>query len=64
MALKSFWSELEGKRLSSHHKMSRKSKVKWTDQMNEDVLECKRKAQELTTYDRAPVNGNGRKRDT
>ena len=42
--------------------MSRKSKVKWTDQMNEDVLECKRKAQELITSDRAPVNGNGRKK--
>ena len=42
--------------------MSRKSKVKWTDQMNEDVLECKRKAQELITSDRAPVNRNGRKK--
>jgi len=44
--------------------MSRKSKVKWTDQMNEDLLECKRKAQELITSSGAPVNGNGRKRDT
>ena len=42
--------------------MSRKSKVKWTDQMNEDLLECKRKAQELITSSRAPVNGNGRKK--
>ena len=42
--------------------MSRKSKVKWTDQMNEDVLECKRKAQELITSARALVNGNGRKK--
>lgn len=30
--------------------------------MNQDVLECKRKAQELITSDRAPVNGNGRKK--
>ena len=30
--------------------------------MNGDVLECKRKAQELITSDRAPVNGNGRKK--
>ena len=37
--------------------MSRKTKVKWTDQMNEGVLECKRKAQ-----DRVPVNGNGGKK--
>ena len=29
--------------------MSRKSTVKWTQQMNTDVLECKRKAQELVT---------------
>ena len=42
--------------------MSRKSKVKWTDQMNEDLLECKRKAQELITSTGAPVNGNGRKK--
>ena len=42
--------------------MLRKSKVKWTDQMNKDVLECKRKAQELITSDRAPVSGNGRKK--
>ena len=26
---------------------SRKPKVKWTNQMNNDVLECKRRAQEL-----------------
>ena len=30
--------------------------------MNEDLLECKRKAQELITSSRAPVNGNGRKK--
>ena len=30
--------------------------------MNEDVLECERKVQELITSDRAPVNGNGRKK--
>ena len=30
--------------------------------MNEDLLECKRKAQELITSSRAPDNGNGRKK--
>ena len=30
--------------------------------MNNDVLECKKKTQELITSDRAPVNGNERKR--
>ncbi|EDO37922.1 predicted protein [Nematostella vectensis] len=47
---------------SAATKMSRKAKVKWTDKMNVDVLECKRKAQELTSSDRAPVNENGRKK--
>ena len=42
--------------------MSRKPKVKWTDQMNLDVLECKTKAQELVASDRGPVNCNGRKK--
>ena len=42
--------------------MSRKAKVKWTDQMNEDLLECKRKAQELITSSGAPVNANRRKK--
>ena len=30
--------------------------------MNEDLLECKRKAQELITSSGAPVNANGRKK--
>ena len=29
--------------------MSTKLKVKWMDQMNEDLLQCKRKAQELVS---------------
>ena len=41
---------------------SRKPKVKWTNQMNNDVLECKRRAQELVASDSAPLNGNGRKK--
>ena len=28
---------------------ARKPKVKWTEQMNKDVLECKKKAQELVS---------------
>ena len=42
--------------------MSRKSKVKWTQQVNTDVLECKRKAQELVTSGNAPFNRNGRRK--
>ena len=42
--------------------MSRKSKVKWTQQVNTDVLECKRKAQELVTSGNAPFNLNGRRK--
>ena len=41
---------------------SRKPKVKWTNQMNNDVLECKRRAQELVAPDSAPLNRNGRKK--
>ena len=40
----------------------RKPKVKWTNQMNNDVLECKRRAQELVASDSAPLNRNGRKK--
>ena len=42
--------------------MSRKSKVKWTQQVNTDVFECKRKAQELVTSGNAPFNLNGRRK--
>ena len=41
---------------------SRKLKVKWTNQMNNDVLECKRRAQELVASDSAPLNQNGREK--
>ena len=41
---------------------ARKPKVKWTEQMNKDVLECKKKAQELVSAENPPCNENGRKR--
>ena len=41
---------------------ARKPKVKWTEQMNKDVLECKKKAQELVSSENPPCNENGRKR--
>ena len=41
---------------------SRKPKVKRTSQMNNDVLECKRRAQELVASDSAPLNWNGREK--
>ena len=41
---------------------SRKPKVKWTNQMNNDVLECKRRVQELVASDSAPLNRNVRKK--
>ena len=41
---------------------ARKPKVKWTEQMNKDVLECKKKAQELISSENPPCNENGRKR--
>ena len=41
---------------------ARKSKVKWTERMNNDTLECKRKAKELASSENPPCNENGRKR--
>lgn len=41
---------------------ARKRKVKWTEQMNKDILECKKKAQELISSENRPCNENGRKR--
>ena len=41
---------------------SRKPKVKWTNQMNNDVLEYKRRAQELVASNSTPLNRNGRKK--
>ena len=43
---------------------SRKPKLKWTNQMNNDLLECKRQAQELVASDSTPLNRNGRKKAT
>jgi len=41
---------------------ARKPKVKWTEQMNKDVLECKKKAQELVVSENPPCNENERRR--
>ena len=41
---------------------SRKLKVNWTSQMNNDVLECEKRAQELVPSDSAPLKRNGRKK--
>ena len=41
---------------------ARKSKVKWTQQMNKDVLECRKKGQELVSSENPPCNENGRRR--
>ena len=44
--------------------MSRKAakKLKWTEQMNKDVLDCKRRAMEMISSGNPPRNENGRKR--
>ena len=42
--------------------MSRKPKVKWSDQMNNDLLECKRRAKELTSSQDPLCNANGKKK--
>ena len=49
--------------IAPQDKMSRRAKnVKWTEQMNKDILECKRKAQDLVVSNDAPRNRNGRKK--
>ena len=44
--------------------MSTKSraKLKWTEEMNWDLLECKKRAKELVGSDTPPCNENGRKK--
>ncbi|CAB3982253.1 Hypothetical predicted protein [Paramuricea clavata] len=43
--------------------MSHKSKrFKWTEQMNDDLLQCKRKAKELISSQNPPRNENGKKK--
>ena len=37
-------------------------RLKWTEQMNIDCLDCKRKAQELFASENPPVNENGRRK--
>ena len=49
-------------RLAAMSSQARKPKVKWTEQMNKDVLECKKNAQELVSSENPPCNENGRKR--
>ena len=41
-------------------RQARKLKVKWTEQMNKDILERK-EAQELISSENPPCNENGRK---
>ena len=43
--------------------MSRKaSEVKWTERMNSDILECKKKAREMVSSNNPPYYTNGRKK--
>ena len=48
----------------AYNNMSRKpaKKQKWTDRMNQDLIECKRSALEMTSSENPPRNENGRKR--
>lgn len=43
--------------------MSRKvTKVKWTERMNSDILECKKKAREMVSSNNPPYYTSGRKK--
>ena len=39
-----------------------RAKLKWTEQMNWDLLECKKRAKELVGSEIPPCNANGRKK--
>ena len=47
--------------ISTAGRSSRSSRLKWTNKMNSDLLECKRKAKERATSENPPRNLNGRK---
>ena len=36
--------------------------MKWTEGLNRDVLQCKKKAQEIPSLDNPTLNQNGRKK--
>ena len=42
--------------------MSRKPKVKWSDRINNDLLECKRRPKELTSSQDPLCKANGKKK--
>ena len=44
--------------------MSRKPNIEWTEQMNKDILECKRKTMELTPKQNPPVTAMAEERVT
>ena len=39
----------------------KETRIKWTEEMNAALLQCKEKAVKLTKGDNPPRNGNGRK---
>ena len=43
-------------------KMLKKLKVKWSDRTNSDLLECKRRANELTSSQDPLCNAKGKKK--
>ena len=61
LVLEAWWTE-ENSELAVMSSQARKPKMKWTEQMNKDVLECKRRAKELVSSENPPCNENGRKR--
>ena len=42
--------------------MNKQKRMKWTEEMNNMLLECKKKAISLTTSDNPPRTENGRKK--
>ena len=51
----------EAVNISTTGRSSRPSRLKWTNKMNSDLLECKRKAKEKAKSENPPRNLNARK---
>ena len=48
--------------MASGSQTGRQGRMKWSEEMTSVLLECKRKAVELTKSDNPPLQDNGRKK--
>ena len=51
------------KQVNMANRRQYKHRRKWTDQMNDDLLNCKREAVAITQMEQPPLAGNGKKKE-